>query len=72
LPANQPLRPTAAASRSFEFSVSSDVSAGELFHSATEGLENAIRLHEAEAEYHQGRCRAYRKMLDDLRGENAS
>jgi hypothetical protein len=35
-------------------------------------LQNAIRLHEAEAEYHQGRCRLYRKMLDDMSGENAS
>ena len=35
-------------------------------------LQNAIRLHEAEAEYHQGRCRLYRKMLADLHGENAS
>jgi hypothetical protein len=34
-------------------------------------LQNVIRLHEAEAEYHQGRCRLYQKMLDDMSGENA-
>jgi hypothetical protein len=35
-------------------------------------LQSAIRLHEAAAEYHQGRCKLYRKMLDDMSGENAS
>jgi hypothetical protein len=35
-------------------------------------LQNAIRLHEAEAQYHHGRCKLYQKMLDDMSGENAS
>jgi hypothetical protein len=35
-------------------------------------LKNAIRLHEAEAEYHQGRCKLYRKLLNDMSGENPS
>lgn len=33
-------------------------------------LQNAIRLHEAEAEYHQGRCRLYRKLLTEMHEEN--
>lgn len=35
-------------------------------------LQNAIRLHEAEIVYHQGRCALYRKMLADIDTEKAS
>lgn len=35
-------------------------------------LLNAIRLHEAEAEYHNDRCRLYHKMLIEMTDENAS
>jgi hypothetical protein len=35
-------------------------------------LENAIRLHEAEAEYHEQRCKLYRKMMIDLDAGNTS
>jgi hypothetical protein len=32
-------------------------------------LQNAIRLHEAEVKYHQGRCALYQKMLADMNEE---
>jgi hypothetical protein len=34
-------------------------------------LEQVIRRHETEAEYHLGRCELYRRMLDEMDSENA-
>jgi hypothetical protein len=35
-------------------------------------LQNAIRLHEAEVEYHKSRCALYLKILTDIDTDNAS